>query len=308
MRPACLLLPFLLNLFSFCNQPENKGINSLISIGYNLSAPDRVYILPQTLREISGITEIDASSIACIQDENETVFIYDINKNQIVRQLFSGYSGDYEGLARVNKTLYILRSDGVITEFADYESDKFKRTTYITDIPWKDNEGLCYDQKNNRLLIAPKEIPGKDSEGRDIRFIYGFSLSSKKFVQEPVFRYDLTAIEKFALDNKIKVPMKDKKDGKKEKPDIKFQMTALGIHPIKGSLFVLSGPERLLFVFDMKGHLVFMERLSGDLFNQPEGITFMKNGDMFISNEGKEKAPTLVRFNYKTTAPVKLPQ
>jgi hypothetical protein len=41
-----------------------------------------------------------------------------------------------------------------------------------------------------------------------------------------------------------------------------------------------------------------MERLNPDLFNQPEGITFMKNGDLFISNEGKKKSPTLVRFNY----------
>jgi uncharacterized protein YjiK len=99
--------------------------------------------------------------------------------------------------------------------------------------------------------------------------------------------------------------MKGKKDKKKEEPDIKLQVSAIGIHPVTGRLYVLSGPERLLFVFDMKGNIVFMERLSGDLFKQPEGITFMKNGDMFISNEGKEKAPTLVRFNYKSTGAAK---
>jgi uncharacterized protein YjiK len=100
--------------------------------------------------------------------------------------------------------------------------------------------------------------------------------------------------------------MKDKKKGKEEEPNIKFQVSAIGIHPVTGSLYVLSGPERLLFVFDMQGRILFLERLSGDLFKQPEGITFMKNGDMFISNEGKQKAPTLVRFNYKTGAEVKL--
>ena len=202
-------------------------------------------------------------------------------------------------MARVNKTIYVLRSDGVLTEIAGFDSDKFKRTTYPTNIPWKDNEGLCYDSKNNRLLIAPKETPGKDSGHKDYRLIYAFNLSTKKPVTEPVFRLDLNEIKKFAIDKKIKVPMKGKKDKKNEEPDIKFQVSAIGIHPVTGRLFVLSGPERLLFVFDMKGHIVFMERLSGDLFKQPEGITFMKNGDMFISNEGKEKAPTLVRFNYK---------
>ncbi len=299
MKQYFLFLLLFTNIFLSCGQVENKSTGSVNAIGYDLTTPDKVYILPQILTEISGITEVDAASIACIHDEHETVFLYDINKSQIIRQVFTGVSGDFEGLARVNKTIYVLRSDGQLTEIAGFDSDKFKRTTYPTNIPWRDNEGLCYDSKNNRLLIAPKETPGKDSGHKDFRLIYAFSLSTKKSVPEPVLRLDLNAIKKFALDKKIKVPMKGKKDKKKEEPDIKLQISAIGIHPVTGRLYVLSGPERLLFVFDMKGHIVFMERLSGDLFKQPEGITFMKNGDMFISNEGKEKAPTLVRFNYK---------
>jgi len=299
MKQYFLSLLLFTNIFSSCGQVENKSTGSINTIGYNLTTPDKVYILPQILTEISGVTEVDATSVACIQDEHETVFIYDINKNQIVRQVFTGVSGDYEGLTRENKTIYVLRSDGVLTEIAGFDSDKFKRTTYPTNIPWKDNEGLCYDSKNNRLLIAPKATPGKDSGHKDFRLIYAFNLSTKKPVTEPVFRLDLNEIKKFAVDNKIKVPMKGKKDKKNEEPDIKFLVSAIGIHPVTGRLFVLSGPERLLFVFDIIGHIVFMERLSGDLFRQHEGITFMMNGDMLISNEGNEKAPTLVRFNYK---------
>ena len=305
MKQYFLSLLLFTNIFSSCGQVENKSTGSVNTIGYNLTTPDKVYILPQILTEISGVTEVDATSVACIQDEHETVYIYNTDKSQIVRQIFTGRSGDYEGIARVNKTIYVLRSDGLLTEIAGFDSDKFKRTTYPTNIPWKENEGLCYDSKNNRLLIAPKETPGKDSGHKDFRLIYAFNLSTKKPVTEPVFRLDLNSINKFALDKKIKVPMKEKKDKKKEEPDIKFQVSAIGIHPLTGRLFVLSGPEGLLFVFDMKGHIVFMERLSGDLFKQPEGITFMKNGDMFISNEGKEKAPKLLRFNYKSSALVK---
>lgn len=305
MKQYFLLFLLLANIFPSCGQVENKSAGSINSIGYNLTTPDKVYLLPGILREISGITEVDATTIACVQDEHETVYIYDITKNQIIRQIFTGVSGDFEGLTRVNKTIYVLRSDGALTEVAGFDSDKFKRTTYSTNIPWKDNEGLCYDQKNNRLLIAPKETPGKNSEQKDFRLIYAFNLSTKKPVTDPVFRLDLNAIKHFALDNKIRVPMKGKKDDKKQEPDIKFQVSAIGIHPLTDRLFVLSGPERLLFAFDMKGHIVFIERLSGDLFRQPEGITFMKNGDMFISNEGKEKTPTLVRFNYKPSALVK---
>lgn len=305
MKHYFLSLLLFTNIFPSCGQIENKSTGSINSIGYNLTTPDKVYILPQILTEISGVTEVDATSVACIQDELETVYIYNTDKSQIVRQIFTGRSGDYEGIARVNKTIYVLRSDGMLTEIAGFNSDKFKRTTYPTYIPWKDNEGLCYDHKNNRLLIAPKETPGKDSEHKDFRFIYAFNLSTKKLVTDPVLTLSLEAINKFALDNNVKVPIKNKKKGKKEEPDIKFQVSAIGIHPMTGRLFVISGMEKLLFVFDMRGHLVFMERLSGDLFRQPEGITFMMNGDMFISNEGAGKAPTLVRFNYKCSALVK---
>ena len=101
--------------------------------------------------------------------------------------------------------------------------------------------------------------------------------------------------------------MKGKK-GEKKKPDIKLKISAICIHPISDRLYVLSGAERLLLVFDMNGNIEYLERLDKDLFTQPEGITFMKNGDMFISNEGRNAEATLIRFNYNLSLlPVKEP-
>jgi len=301
MKTICLFLLFSMNLFTCGCQTNSKRTDRLMNIGYDLSAPDRVYFLPQDLLEISGITEVDAALIACIQDEHETVFFYDLNKNEIVRQFNIGDNGDYEDIARVGRVLYILRSDGVISEVTDYASGKIKRTVHETNIPWKDNEGFCYDQLNNRLLIAPKETPGKDSGNKKLRFIYGFSLNSDILIKDPVFKFDIDVIESFALAHNIKVPMKGKKNEGK-KPDIELQISAIGIHPITGRLFALSGAERLLFVFDMNGNIEYIQKLNSDLFRQPEGITFMNNGDMFISNEGKKKPATLIRFNYKPAA------
>ncbi len=276
-----------------------------INHGYNLSDPDRIYVLPKVLKEISGITEKDDASIVCVEDNHETIYIYDINKSKITRQLAVGGKGDFEGVTRVDKTLYILRSDGLLSEITDYESGNFKKTTYSTGIPWNDNEGLCYDHKNNRLLIGPKEIPGKQSEFKGLRFIYGFSLDSKKLAKEPAFTFYLSEIERFALENNIKVPTKGKPKKKKAKPDIKFSISALGIHPMTDRLFVLSARDKLLFVFDMNGNIENIEKLNSDLFRQPEGITFMKNGDMYISNEGKskkQKPPTILRFIFRRSS------
>jgi hypothetical protein len=298
MAASYFLLFFFLNIFIYANQTDKNSVKPVRAINYNLSSPDKIYILPYTLNEISGITETNASSIACIQDENGILFIYDLIKEQIKKQYYFYSDGDYEGIARVDKTVYILRSDGMLFGITNYESSNFTLASYSTGIPAKDNEGLCFDQKANRLLIAPKDHIGKESENKDKRFIYAFDLKSKKLTEKPVFIFDLSVIKKFALENKIKVPMDDGKKKHKNEPAIEFRTSAIGIHPLTHRLFVLSGMEQLLFVFDMNGNIEYMEKLDSDLFNQPEGITFLKNGDMLISNEAQNKKPTLVRFNY----------
>ncbi len=287
-----------LNLLLPAYQHDKNNVKPVLSINYNLSSPDKISILPHSLKEISGITETDASSIACIQDENGILFIYDIIKEQIKKQYYFYKDGDYEGIARVDKTIYILRSDGKLFEITDYESSDFTMLSYSTGIPGKDCEGLCYDQKADRLLIAPKYDGGEESEDKNKRFIYSFDMKSKKLAEKPVFIFDLSVIKKFALENKLKVPMGKNKKGHKNVPIIEFRTSAIGIHPLTNRLFLLSGMEHLLFVFNMNGNIEYMEKLDPDLFIQPEGITFLKNGDMLISNEGQNKQPTLVRFNH----------
>ncbi|MBN2666186.1 MAG: SdiA-regulated domain-containing protein [Bacteroidales bacterium] len=266
--------------------------------GYSLTAPDKVYSLPPSLHEISGITAVDAASVACVQDEHGMVFIYDLNKKSMTRQISFGSNGDYEGIARVNKALYILRSDEVLSEIVDFTSAKSPINVYKTGIPGKDAEGLCYDPKNNRLLIAPKEISSDKPSALNTRHIYGFNLASKTLIKGTVMDFDIKKVEEFAVKNNIKVPMKGKK-GEEKVPDINLKISAIGIHPLTYKLFAISGPERLLFVFDLKGNLESLERLDKDLFAQPEGITFMENGDMLISNEGAKGIPTIVRFNFR---------
>lgn len=66
--------------------------------GYNLSSPEVRVELPKVLHEISGLTDIDDHTIACVQDEEGLVFIYDLRKNEIKHQFAFGQPGDYEGI------------------------------------------------------------------------------------------------------------------------------------------------------------------------------------------------------------------
>ena len=273
--------------------------NTRNSSDYDLSNPIQTLILPDTLREISGLTDIDHSTFACIQDENGIVFIYDFIRNKIQRQLPFHIDGDYEGITRVENTLYILRSDGRIFEVSDFESNNFSILSYDIGIPANNNEGLCYDSKNERLLIAAKGKEGKGPEFKDMRVIYSFDLKTKKLSTEPAFEFDLQLIRQFASDKKLDLPSRSKKKGSVKEPVIKFMTSAIAIHPVSNKLYLLSAADHLFFIFGTDGKLEHMESLNSSIFNKAEGITFLDNHDMLITNEAQNKKPTLLRFSYK---------
>lgn len=274
------------------------GIKAEI-IDYNFISPDASVIMPYILHEISGLVNVDSNMLACIQDENGILFFYDLTKREINNQLTFFSNGDYEGIARAKDTIYVLRSDGTLFEISDYKSGNIIVTSYPTEIPSKDNEGLCYDDKGNMLLIACKESTGKGDLSKNKRYIFGFDLVSKSLIKDPVFSYDLKQLKEFAVNNNINLPLKERKQGSPPEPDLKFSPSAIGIHPLTKKIYIISAEDYLLTVFDSIGNIDKMVKLNAGLFNQPEGITFLDNGDMLISNEGQGKGPaTLRRFSY----------
>lgn len=289
------LIAILLLIFLSCNSFKIKNIGLKY---YNFENPDITYILPDTLHEISGISCVDSNSFACIQDENGILFIIDANSNKLEKQYTFHIDGDYEGIAKVENNMYILRSDGNLFEIIDYKSTDFIVNSFSTGIPSNNNEGLCYDFINDRLLIACKGKIGKGKNFKDQRVIYSFDLKTKVLSDIPVFEFNLQPIKEFAIKNNIKLPSKVKKNGKKIENILKLKISAICIHPILNKFFVLSATDYLLFVFNMKGEIEQIEQLNSEVFNKPEGITFFENGDMLISNEGQYKKPTLLRFDY----------
>lgn len=290
-----LCFVFCMNLFSCVNSGDQdipaSGEKSTKATGYNLSEPDRIIKLAPVLHEVSGITIIDSLYVACVQDENGIVFIVDARSGEIRDKFTFHLPGDYEGITRDGRTLYVLRSDGVLFQISLNGFSGSLKKSVALGIPRHDNEGLCYDGKNRRLLIVPKHKPGKESENEGKHPVYGFDLRSESLLEKPVFGLDLKEIKKFADENNIEPSGNDSK--------IRLRPSAIGIHPITNELYILSAASGMLFVFDARGTIKHIEKLEKDIFNMPEGISFFENGDMLISNEGRNRAPTLLRFNYK---------
>jgi hypothetical protein len=289
---------FLTLIFLFLMPIRNGTEQSLAqkySNGYNLSSPDKTFILPDQLREVSGVAVIDSATVALIQDETGIIYIFDIRENRIKSQVFFAGKNDYEDLTLVNKTIYVLTSDGTIFGITDFMSKDFKVLLYNTRVPSSNNEGLCFDRVNNRLLIGCKGDIKKDNF-KNKRAIYSFDLKSKKLVNEPVYIFDTETVNKSV--NKKKNGSKGEKNKKEKDNEIEIRISAIGIHPKTGKLFLLSATDHILCVANKASVIESIQKLDNDLFLQAEGIAFFPNGDMLITNEARNKKPTLLRFNY----------
>jgi hypothetical protein len=267
-------------------------------IGYDFSKPLFHDVLPASLQEISGLTIIDSTTIACIQDENGILFLYDIKNHKIKQHYTFGLNGDYEGVTIVGKFLYVLRSDGILFEIKDYASKKIQVKTYATHVPAVNNEGLCYDSINNRLLIGAKGKINKDPANKDHRYIYEFNLSTKSLNQTPAYSFNIFDVNLFAKLNGVELRKRKTKNGKVVEVGLKFNTSEIAIHPITKQLYVLSANDHCLFIYNTNGNLEHIEQLSHSLFNKAEGLSFYPNGDALISNEGQAHQPTLLKFNY----------
>lgn len=273
------------------------------SFAYNLDKPDQTLQLPKTLLEISGLTAIEGANFMCVQDEKGIVFVYDSQQNKIIHQYDFHLGGDYEGVTKAGNSIYILRSDGLIFEISNFADTDFEVNYYGTNIPAKDNEGLCYDAEHNRLLIASKSRPQNEPKNTPKRVIYGFDLNTKMLSDKPVYEFNIDELEAYAEKHQIGLPGKKKADESRSKTQFKFKTSAIAIHPITQQLYLLSAKDHFLFIFNPDGSLSTMIPLDPERFNKAEGITFYENGDMIITNEGdndegEERPATALRFTY----------
>ena len=234
--------------------------------------------MPPELLEISGLSYIDAARFACVQDELGKIFIYNIRTSVIEKEIPFAAPGDYEGLAVVGESAWVLRADGTLFEVANFNSkpEVKKINTHLT--AQQNAEGLCYDKNNNRLLVAIKdEEPGNP----DYKGIYSFDLGDRKMPEAPVFKID----------------MKDKiflHAGKTRKKDQVIKPSAIAIHPATGDIYVTDGPKAKLLVMNKSGRVEKLYQLNNRDFGQPEGITFSPGGELFISNEGSKSPGSIV--------------
>lgn len=232
--------------------------------------------------EVSGIEWMDKNRIACVQDEDGIIFIYNLENLEIEREIDFAGPGDYEGLAINENTAYVVRSDGTLFEISNFRGNNPKTQKFETFLMEAQNvEGLCLDRSNNRLMLAIKD---KERDSDDYKGVYAFNLQNKELEKKPVFKLD----------------MKDKlleNSGKNRSK--RFRPSEIEIHPKTGEIYLLDAKDPKLIIADGSGKFKRIYTLDEDKFNQPEGLTFNPDGSLFISNEAGSGPANIIEVKIK---------
>ena len=305
-----VFIPICILYLSFCDSSRtpqqvtsvntNSNTADIYSFPYALGLPDETYKLPDYLREISGLSYCQKDKLACVQDEKANIYILKLDKKAEISKYDFGKDGDFEDIAIVEKTAYVLRNDGRIFRVSDFDNNEMKVKQYKTPLSEKNNtEGLAYDPLSNSLFIACKGSPSIENEPSYTgnRAVYRFDLEKKELNKDPIFLINLDKLENYKDESSFtRFSRQLAKTLRLVESETSFNPSGIAIHPIYGDIYLISSIGKLLIVMDRKGKILDIHDLDVKIFRQPEGICFSPSGDLYISNEGQGGKGYILKF------------
>ncbi|AHM60161.1 hypothetical protein D770_09520 [Flammeovirgaceae bacterium 311] len=279
------------------NGPTIKAVSidsAALEFPYDIMNADTTYILPATLKELSGMEHIGNSLVACIQDENGILYMFNVAEGKLVREIHWGEDGDYEGVAGTDSALYILESGGELFRITNFNTEETPEVAkWNTGLDNCDAEGLCLLPDRSSLLVACKV------GAYGVRQIWSFDLETHVLAKKPYLEIHQEVLEENLLDSgldKISLGMRKLLDAQGESGIL--APSGLAVHPYTKDLYILSSQSKLMAIIGPSGQVKHIEELPVSLFLQPESITFLPNGDMLIGNEGQGGDPSIMLFKY----------
>lgn len=298
---AYLLLSIFLSSFSCTQQKVPAETDTKVqtkatttySFPYAINSPDKRQEMPERLKEISGLAIAESGALYAIQDENGSIFHI---HGEDIDEIPFRKDGDYEGIAIVEDVTYVTKSSGTVYKITNLGKDSQTREDFNDFLSDEDDvEGLCHHAASNSLLLICKSS-GEEETGK--RAIYQFDLETNQLKEKPFMELSLDIII-----NKIKTYAETdelfQKLIEKKGDELTFAPSAIAIHPMTGNYYITSSKGKMLMVINEKMDILHIAKLDKTVHAQPEGLVFDTQGNLFVSNEGKEGAGMIYQFIYK---------
>jgi len=277
----------------FCFALACKGQKSVSKqqeriIPYTIQNPDKVFDLPVSLTEISGLGFDSQQQLLVTHNDEQGILFYLSPKNgEISSQKVILEDADYEGIEYISEQeIYLVRSKGNLIQINPKATDS-KPIIYKSFLNKSyDIEGLAYDKKGNQLLLACKE--GGENPDSPIRNIYSFDLVTKTLNSAPYLSITPEMIQSYFKKNPSALSQFDSEN-------LRFGPSGIAVNP-SGDIYIIASSGKVLLVFDQQKNLKSLEKIDKTIHHQPEGITFDNDGNLWISNEGKKGNPPQLLF------------
>jgi hypothetical protein len=273
-------LVFALFLSNACQQPAKIQEHG----NYDLSKPVTL-TMPSSLNEISGIAfnKGNADTVYAEQDEVGKLFYFPMATLDVKQKKF-GKKGDYEDISICNGTVILLRSDGILFSFPLDIKDESEVTNVKESgnlLPGGEYEGMYADELSSQVYVLCKRCDA-DNESK--------SVSGHILQMAPQGSFELKST--FQVNAKdIAAKLNEKK--------LAFRPSALAKNLVDNQWYILSSVNKLLVVTDDKWAVKEVYPLDPSLFDQPEGIAFDKDNNLYISNERSTRAnATILKFAF----------
>jgi uncharacterized protein YjiK len=260
-------------------QGDDLEIDTALSC-YAWDQPAERWLLPDTLREISGLVHLDGDRWLGVHDNDATLWLLDLTAAPSFAPMDGpaasmddapSIEGDFEGLTRAANTVYLLASPGRIYRAELDDDGRLTQRPAIMPIGIEDTcnfEGLASNRDASNLWLACK-YPRQPEAGR-------------------VHLYRLDPVTG---------------DAARVSVDVSAVLDAVGLTRIRPSglvwlptqarLLVLAGKERLILEVDASGALLAWRSLSRRHHRQAEGLALAPDGRLLIGDEADGRTATL---------------
>ena len=231
----------------------------------------RQFLLPDALREISGLTFDAEQRLYGHDDEQGVIYQIDYQAGRVVNRfaLAGGVRADFEGISWMNEQLYLITSNGLLYEFAAGRMNEQVPFTIHTEGLDCEVEGLSRSPDRSALIAACKN----PAAGKKALHLYRWAPGQSRwesYLKVKRSAFD-TAFDRLGVDRPKR-----------------FQPTGLTITP-EGNLLLIAGPQKVLLEMTAEGKPLAAARLSANMHRQPEGIAMTIEGTLIIADEGDNK-------------------
>jgi hypothetical protein len=252
---------------------------------YDFSKPEK-FNMPDALEEISGLAfnKLDPSTVYSIQDEDGYVFSQRWGNKKALGTKFAG-KGDFEDLGILAQFVFVLKSNGSLYTFplsdiGKKQSDQVKEWKKL--LPKGEYESLYADEAGSKLIVLCKNCELDRNKFQTTGYILSYDKNKGDMSLQTQFTLNIKQIKKL---------------GFKIGPGLRA--SALSRNPITKDWYILSAVDKMLVVANPDWSIKSVSHLDPGTFNQPEGLAFDKDQNLYISNEGDEiKSGNILKFTF----------